>query len=350
MAHLHPVGNDATGAPPTSPPPPRRGIAFGCGGTLGFTWTVAALTVLQDVLGWDPRDADALVGTSAGAEMVALLASGVSVEDLAAVQLERPEARADLVRHHHRHPGMLPPLPLPVPGNPRLALRRDLPPLARLSGLAPAGAGDPAWLADLAATVAPGPGWLPHPAAWLVAMDYSTGGRVAFGSPGAPAATVSEALRASWAVPGWLPPVTVGGRRYVDGGAASTASADLLLPLGLDEVVVLAPMASRDLGPAGGLSRVERWALRNPMSAVLATEVQALRAAGTRVLLVDATDEDLEAMGPNVMNHRRRRTTFVRALRTTRATLAHELNEAAAPAHPSMAGVARTVLAGRAGA
>ncbi|XGU21294.1 patatin-like phospholipase family protein [Rhodococcus sp. 3Y1] len=47
---------------------------------------------------------------------------------------------------------------------------------------------------------------------------------------GAPKATVGEALRASWAIPGWFPPVTIDGVRYIDGGAASTASVDLLLP------------------------------------------------------------------------------------------------------------------------
>ena len=68
-----------------------------------------------------------------------------------------------------------------------------------------------------------------------------TGARVAFGSPGAPRAQLGDALAASWAVPGWFPPVTVAGRRYLDGGTISSVSADLVIPRQLDELVVVAP-------------------------------------------------------------------------------------------------------------
>ncbi|MFF5358238.1 hypothetical protein ACFY4I_02360 [Streptomyces scabiei] len=63
---------------------PSRGLVLGCGGTLGTAWTTAALHSLQRATGWDPRDADVLVGTSAGAEVAALLGAGVGVEELLA--------------------------------------------------------------------------------------------------------------------------------------------------------------------------------------------------------------------------------------------------------------------------
>ena len=44
--------------------------------------------------------------------------------------------------------------------------------------------------------------------------------------------------------PGWYAPVLVAGRRYVDGGTLSSTSADLLAGENLDEVYVLAPMAT----------------------------------------------------------------------------------------------------------
>src|SRR3546814_4490786 len=66
----------------------------------------------------------------------------------------------------------------------------------------PRGGGDPSWLTTLAESLAPGDSWLPHPCAYMVSMDYRTGRRVAFGAQGAPKATVGEALRASWAIPG----------------------------------------------------------------------------------------------------------------------------------------------------
>ena len=67
---------------------------------------------------------------------------------------------------------------------------------------------------------------------------------MAFGSADAPAATLGAALAASWAIPGWFPPVEIAVRRYVDGGAVSSVSADLLLGQAVEEVVVVAPMAT----------------------------------------------------------------------------------------------------------
>lgn len=303
----------------------RRGLAIGCGGTLGFAWTVGALVAVQEALGWDPREAAAMIGTSAGAELVTMLSGGVSVEELLAMQLGAEGVRPELRGHLAAGPGMLPPLPALGIGNPRLALRRDLPFHSRASGLAPKGGGDASWLGALADRLHPGGGWLPGANRWLAAMDYETGERVAFGSEGAPEATVSQALRASWAIPGWMPPVAVDGRRHIDGGASSTASADLLIPLGLDEVVVLAPMASRRLSPPRGGARIERLALRNQMSKRLDWEVAQLEAAGTRVLRLDATDANLAAMGANLMDGRRRLATLEASLRTSRAGIAKEL-------------------------
>jgi NTE family protein len=64
----------------------RRDLAIGCGGTLGFAWSVVALRAVERELGWDARDADVLLGTSAGAELAALLGSGRSVEDISAAR------------------------------------------------------------------------------------------------------------------------------------------------------------------------------------------------------------------------------------------------------------------------
>ncbi len=53
-----------------------RALVIGCGGTLGFAWAAAVLAELERQ-GWDPRTADVLIGTSAGAELVAMLGSGI---------------------------------------------------------------------------------------------------------------------------------------------------------------------------------------------------------------------------------------------------------------------------------
>lgn len=306
----------------------RRGLAIGCGGTLGAAWIIAALAAARDVLDWDPRTADAMIGTSAGAEMVTLLGSGIAVDDLVAMQ--RGESSDPVLTAHMRaEPGRFPPLPRPRLGAPAGTLRalRDgrisggqrL--LTAASGLLPVGGGDPGWLQRLADRLRPDGGWLPHPAARLVAMDYATGERVAFGAPGAPEANLGAALRASWAVPGWFPPVPIAGRRFIDGGAASTASVDLLIPDHLDEIVVLTPMASATPVPATGPGHLLERQLRRRMSARLDDEIARVRATGTKVLCLGADAEDLAAMGPNFMDGRRRRETFEHSLVSTRKAM-----------------------------
>lgn len=301
-------------------PTVRRGLALGCGGTLGFAWTVGALAALRDETGWEGRDADALIGTSAGAEMTVLLGSGSGVDELIGL-VHGTDIPAELATYRSGTPGAVPPRPRLAIGSPRLALRRGLPPLARASGLAPIGRGKPDFLRSLAdaRTV---DGWLPHPSAWLVGMDYDTGERMAFGSPEAIPASPADALSASWGVPGWFPPVQIGGRRFIDGGAASTASADLLLPLGLGEVIVIAPMASvKPLRPRG-VGRIENRLMRKPMTAVLRREIDDLEASGAQVTVLSATDDDLAVMGANFMDPRKRLASFDAGRRTVLKALA----------------------------
>lgn len=310
----------------------RRGLAIGCGGTLGAAWIVAALAATRDVLDWDARTADVMIGTSAGAEMVTMLGSGIGVDDLVAMQ-RGTSTNSILTAHMRCEPGRFPPLPrlrLGAPGQTvravragRLAGRQQL--LTAGSGLLPVGSGDPGWLQRLADRLNPGGGWVSHPATWLAAMDYATGERVAFGSPTAPEANLGAALRASWAVPGWFPPVPIAGRRFIDGGAASTASVDLLIPEQLDEIVVITPMASTGHLPATSAGHFLERQMRDRMSAQLDDEVARVRATGTKVLRIDAGAEDLAVMGPNFMDGRRRQHTFEHSLTSTRKAL--ELGE-----------------------
>lgn len=292
----------------------RRALAIGCGGTLGFAWTAVALRAVEEQLGWDARTADVLVGTSAGAEIVAALGSGRTPQDLLDALSGAETADPLLARHVATHPGHLPPLPapaLPGLGLVRAGIRRRSP-YAALAGLLPRGRGDATWLRDYGDALAGPDGWVGHPATWLVAADAATGERVAFGAPGAPRARLGEAVAASWGIPGWFPPVEVAGRRFVDGGAVSSVSADLLADQPLDEVVVVAPMTSAGGAAGRGLDRVER-VLRAQMTRGLDREVGLLRAAGIRVVRVEPGPEELAAMGPNFMDLSRREATLAAA-------------------------------------
>lgn len=281
----------------------RRVLALGCGGTLGFAWSAVALRALEEQLDWDARTADVLIGTSAGSEIVAALGSGRTPQDLLDALDGRDDADPVLGRHLAHHPGSVPPVPapvLPALGLVRAGITRRSPYNA-VAGLLPRGRGDARFLREYGDALAGPDGWTTHPATWIVAVDIATGERVAFGSPGAPRAPLGEAIAASWAIPGWFPPVEVAGRRFLDGGAVSSVSADLLVHQQVDEVVVVAPMTTAGGAPARGLSRAERL-LRSSMTKGLDREVAALEAVGIRVIRVEPGPAELAAMGPNFMD------------------------------------------------
>lgn len=299
----------------TAPSPAhRRGLVIGCGGTLGFPWSVAALDELQRQLCWDVRDADVIVGSSAGSEIAAALGAGHTPADLLAALRGSPQAEDVLSRHLASHPGHLPPWPAAsFPGWGLIATGiRERSAYSGLAGLLPRGRGDSGWLRSFGRALAPEATWATHPAVWIVAADIGTGRRVAFGSPGAPTTDLGTAIAASWAIPGWFPPVEVAGRRYVDGGTVSTASADLVVPLHLDEVAVVAPMTTEGGAPARGIERIERL-LRSQMTRRLNREIALLEDVGTRVIRIEPGPLELAAMGPNFMNLSRRADTLAQA-------------------------------------
>jgi len=296
----------------------RRALVIGCGGVLGGAWSIATLAALQRQLRWDPREAQVLIGTSSGAVLAALLGAGVAVERLQASQ--RGEA-PDCVWNHDRDTGgVLPPLPAAQwPGLPlaRLGLRREIPAFTAATGLLPRGRADMRPFMRLIDSVVTPGDWVPHAATWIIGVDVGSGERVAFGREDAPRMPLNLAVCASYGVPGWCPPVDWQGRSYLDGGIASPTSADLLLGTGVTEAVVLAPMAStRPDRPWSPLSRIERR-VRRHMTAVLDRECAQLRAAGIRVIRLEPEAEDLQAIGYNMMDHRRRRAVFDLATRTS---------------------------------
>ena len=306
----------------------RTGVVLGAGGVLGAAWTIGALAALQQERGMDPRDADVLIGTSAGSVLSAFLGCGVGVDVLldhqrGIVNAEAPDISYDADRDGG---GALPPLPRPGIGSPRGVLSTALrpwkvTPMGALSAVLPQGRGSLAPIGTLVDAVCPPGDWAGHPCTWIVAMDYDTGRRVPFGREGAPPAALREAVMASCAIPGWYTPVTIGGRRYVDGGACSATSVNLVAPLELDEVVVLSPMTSTEYDrPASVAGRIERR-FRRLVTKRLLGEVKKVTATGTKVTLLGPGPEDLAAIGANMMDPRRREKVLETSLRTSAAAL-----------------------------
>jgi predicted acylesterase/phospholipase RssA len=60
--------------------PLHTGLVLGGAGIVGLAYHAAALTALEHDLGWDARDADIVVGTSAGSIVACLLRMGVPLQ------------------------------------------------------------------------------------------------------------------------------------------------------------------------------------------------------------------------------------------------------------------------------
>jgi NTE family protein len=279
----------------------RTALVLGAGGLVGAAWMVGALRAIREESGWDPRHADCIVGTSAGAAIAALLASGRSplqIERLARAQ--GIEAAASLRMHWS--------FPRPVLGSPELALRSLIQPWrygpAGIVGWLPQGVVSTKAL-EAFLVAAGARSWPAGRCLWTVAVDYSTGARVVFGREGAPAVTLPKAVAASCAVPGFFFPVAARGRRYVDGGMYSTANLDLVTELDADVVVCLHPMSSRFRGgllePTGPIATI----VRGDPAGRLDREVRQVTASGREVLVLEPNAADVRAMGYNYMSARR---------------------------------------------
>jgi len=325
----------APGSPPAddwgiahAPEHPRVGLVLGAGGVLGGAWLVGALDALARETGWDPGSADRVVGTSAGSMIGALVACGVPPwlmaahsggEDIEGVM----DAKGAHPRSSDRSAGAVYKLhgavPSLGPGSWKLALgslarpyRHS--PVSFVSAWLPRGFISTQPLKDtVQRALGYEAGWAPHPGYSAVACDYETGAPVAFGTPGAPHADLTDAVAASCAIPGFYHPVTIEGRRYVDGGMRSTSNLDTLAGENLDIVICLNPMSSLHAADPRTLGERLAFGLRSGAGKQLGAEARRLRSSGTDVVILQPTVHDLDAMGTNLMSGARRHEVIERA-------------------------------------
>jgi NTE family protein len=232
----------------------RTALVLGGGGITGIAWEIGVLAGLSDA-GTEIGGADLVVGTSAGSVVGAQVTSGAELEALYERQLE-PPAREKVARMTRSN--------LAQYGWAMLRSRRNDVEFRRRVG-ALALAAEKAGLTppeqerlDVIGARLVGTEW-PERALVVTAVDAETGEFRTFDrDSGVP---LLYAVAASCAVPGVYPPVTIDGRRYIDGGMRSAANADLAQAY--DRLVVLAPiprgvgpMASVDAQVTGLVSRV----------------------------------------------------------------------------------------------
>jgi NTE family protein len=275
----------------------RRALVLGGGGITGIAWEIGVLAGLAEA-GVDLTGADLVVGTSAGSVVGAQLTSGADLEALFARQLEPPtgEQAARMTRSALLRYGLA-----------ALRSRRDDVGFRRRIG-ALALAAERAGLTateqerlDVIGSRLVSREW-PDRDLRITAVDAQSGEfRVLDRTSGVP---LLQAVAASCAVPGVYPPVTIDGRRYVDGGMRSAANADLAE--GHDRVVVLAPIP-RGMGPLASVD----------------AQVTGMVA---RVAVVSPDDASCQAIGRNVLDPAARAGS-ARAGRVQAADVAAEVTE-----------------------
>ncbi|MFD9223732.1 patatin-like phospholipase family protein [Streptomyces sp. NPDC060064] len=219
-----------TTSTPASGGPHGRAVALGAGGAVGTAW-MAGLVVGLHEAGVDLAEADLFIGTSAGAIVGALLASGQDCSRLATParavgsQGTPPQVDGDRLGEVFavlRDTGLTPAEKRPLVGR-----------LAHTAATGP----EQAHITRMGAMV--GTDRWPDRKLLITAVDAGTGESEVFdGASGAP---LSSVVAASTAFPGIYPPITINDRRYMDGGLRSGTSADLAV--GARVLVVIEPMA-----------------------------------------------------------------------------------------------------------
>jgi NTE family protein len=310
----------------------RTGLVLGAGGVLGAAWMTGALASLAGRLPCAAGDVDLIVGTSAGSVLAAALRCHAPFEEMVAWQ--RGQATGPLRESAAlaAHDGPLPPLPRWRFGSVPLAWAalvtpHRVPPWVAASAWLPHGRARHAALRSLVtglqvAFAGASSSWWADDRTWIAAVDYDTGQRVLFGRAGAPRASLADAVVASCSIPGWYEPAVIGGRRYVDGGVRSMTSLDVLGGTDVQDIFVLAPMASTEPDhPLQPHLRMERR-IRQVLTAVLIRQARALAAQGKRVTVLTPGPRDLAAMGVNLMDPRRRQDVLELSFRTSADALA----------------------------
>ena len=249
---------------------------LGGGGITGIAWEIGILAGLAE-RGIDLTDADLVIGTSAGSVVGVDVRSGTPLAELYSAQT-RPWAASEIYAK----------MSLSLLARYVWAMtftRKPMTARARIGALAlRARTESEGARRRVIESRLPVLEW-PQGSLKITAIDAASGEFTVFDS--ASGVRLLDAVGASCAVPGIWPPVTIDGKRYMDGGMRSAANADLAA--GYAQVVVIAPLTQG----FGVLESVARQAGR-------------LTAGGARVAVVKPDKAALKAIGRNVLDPARR--------------------------------------------
>jgi NTE family protein len=251
----------------------ERALVLGGGGVAGIAWTTGLLFGLCEH-GVDVRTAEMILGTSAGSAVAAQLSSGFSLKDLFDRQVDPAQQTRELAPSTHLFELFERALLTANNSSDRLQRTKHI---GRWALEAPT-----VTEAERRAVIAerlPTHTW-PGGMLLIVAVDTETGETRIFDRLSG--TSLVDAVAASCAVPGIWPPVTIDGRRYMDGGARSSDNADLAL--GYARTMIVSPM---------GTARPE------VTGESLEQQVETLRNAGGKTYLVEPDQASKDAIGLN---------------------------------------------------
>lgn len=253
-----------------------QALVLGGGGVAGIAWITGLLAGLADA-GHDVTGADVVIGTSAGANVAAQLGSGLSLNDLFARQVDPALQSRELmaVIDWAKFAEDLQPY-LAEAGMPTEQLRG----FGRFA-LDAQTVPEPERLAVIESRL-PSREWPVTPTK-LTAVDCVSGELAVFDA--ASGVSLVEAVAASAAVPGIWPPVTIGGRRYMDGGVRSADNADLAA--GAARIIVISP-----LGMDSPL----------PTPLPLGEVLNRLKDGGATVTVISPDEASVAAIGTNALD------------------------------------------------
>lgn len=251
-------------------------LVLGGGGIAGLGWFAGLLCGLHEH-GVDLRDADRIIGTSAGSATAAQLRSSQSIETLFARQTD-PALIAD-----EPPPSMEALVELLATYPARMAIPDQAERMAAMGELA---------LSAKAVTSEARRAMIerrlsehewPEKPLTITAVDIDSGALVCFDR--ASGVGLVDAVTASCAVPGVWPVVAIEGSQYMDGGVYSSDNAHLAL--GSERVIIVSPLGEGAQYPPGYR---------------LADQAALLQANGSSVMVVCPDPASRAAMGSNPLD------------------------------------------------
>jgi len=251
------------------------------GGLAGIAWETGVLLGIADAapdVAAAVLDSEVLVGTSAGSAVAAQISSGVALPELFERQLAGTVAEIEPGVSIDELTALFLSALADSAGDAKQHLRR-IGAVAAAADTVPAASRH-----QVIADRLPSHEW-PARVLRLTAVDIDSGELVVFDRSSGVA--LVDAVAASCAVPGAWPPVPIAGRRYMDGGVASTVN--IAVASDCDAVLVLVPAPQDAPSPFGAGAGAE------------------IRAFPADTLAVFADDNAMAAFGPDPLDPRCRR-------------------------------------------